>query len=52
MADRVHEEDLLQSIEEVEVRIQNFRKKVRAVLADLQDDEIKNPPGNQVRAKT
>ena len=51
MADHVLEEDLLQSIEEVEVRIQNFRKKVRAVLADLQDEEVQSLVGKQTNAK-
>jgi phage shock protein A len=36
MSEEVREEELLRSIEEVEVRIQNFRKRVRAVLATLQ----------------
>ena len=51
MADHVLEEDLLQSIEEVEARIQNFRKKVRAVLADLQDEDGQSPSGKQASTK-
>ena len=52
MADHILEEDLLQSIEEVEARIQNFRKKVRAVLADLKDEDGQIPSGNQAHVKT
>ncbi|MBM3279034.1 MAG: hypothetical protein FJY95_13260 [Candidatus Handelsmanbacteria bacterium] len=36
MAADTSEEELLRSIEEVEARIQKFRKKVRAVLASAQ----------------
>jgi len=36
MADEVIEEDLLRSIEEVDAKIQDFRKRVRALLADIQ----------------
>ena len=35
-ADNGVEEELLRSIEEVEDRIRSFRKRVRAVLADVQ----------------
>jgi len=45
MADEVMEEDLLRSIEEVEAKIQNFRKKVRALLADIQSEGQQAPPG-------
>lgn len=34
----VVEEELLRSIEEVEAKIQNFRRKVRAVLEDAQTE--------------
>ena len=36
MADEVIEEDLLRSIEEVDAKIQDFRKRVRALLTDIQ----------------
>ena len=38
MAKDTKEEDLLQSIEEVESRILNFRRKLRDVLAEVQAD--------------
>ncbi len=38
MTDEIIEEDLLRSIEEVDAKIQNFRKKVRALLADMQTE--------------
>jgi len=38
MTDEVIEEDLLRSIEEVDAKIQDFRKKVRALLADMQTE--------------
>lgn len=38
MAADTSEEELLRSIEEVEARIQKFRKKVRAVLASVQTE--------------
>ena len=45
MADQVMEEELLKSIEEVDARIRNFRKKVRALLADIQSEGYQAPPG-------
>lgn len=38
MAADTSEEELLRSIEEVEARIQKFRKKVRVVLASVQTE--------------
>ena len=38
MANDTKEEELLQSIEEVESRIVSFRRKLRDVLADVQAD--------------
>ena len=38
MSSDVIEEDLLRSIEEVEAKISHFRKRVRAVLADVQSE--------------
>ena len=45
MADQAMEEELLKSIEEVDARIRNFRKKVRALLADIQSEGHQAPPG-------
>ena len=39
MADKGNEEDLLRSIDEVENRIVNFRKKLDAVLANIQPED-------------
>lgn len=36
MADEAREEELLRSIEEVDAKIQRFRKRVRALLAAIQ----------------
>jgi hypothetical protein len=36
MPDEVKEEELLRSIEEVDAKIQRFRKRVRALLASIQ----------------
>ena len=46
MANDTKEEDLLQSIEEVEARILNFRAKLRDVLADVQADLGQAAAGN------
>ncbi len=46
MANDTKEEDLLQSIEEVESRILNFRRKLRDVLADVQADVGQTAAGN------
>ena len=43
MADEVIEEDLLRSIEEVDAKIQDFRKRVRALLADIQSKSREVP---------
>jgi hypothetical protein len=45
MANEVMEEELLRSIEEVDVKIQNFRKKVRALLADIQAEGQRTSQG-------
>lgn len=45
MSSDVIEEDLLRSIEEVEAKILHFRRRVRAVLADVQSE------GQQASAK-
>ncbi len=45
MANEVMEEDLLRSIEEVDAKILNFRKKVRALLADIQSEGQQAPAG-------
>ena len=36
MADEVSEDELLSSIEEVDAKIQDFRNRVRALLADIE----------------
>jgi hypothetical protein len=36
MADEVREDELLRSIDEVDAKIQDFRSKVRALLADIE----------------
>ena len=46
MAKDTKEEDLLQSIEEVESRILNFRRKLHDVLADVQADTGQAAAGN------
>ena len=43
MSQEVVEENLLRSIEQVDVRIQAFRKRVRALLAELQSRECQAP---------
>ena len=48
MADELVEEDLLRSIEEVDSRIKDFRKRVRALLADI-EAERQQPP--EVRSR-
>lgn len=44
------EEELLRSIEEVDARIRSFRRKVRAVLADMQGDGQPAAAGEPPRA--
>lgn len=51
MAAETSEEELLRSIEEVEARIQKFRKKVRAVLASVQKEGQSAAPENPARGK-
>ena len=51
MAADISEEELLRSIEEVEARIQKFRKKVRAVLASVQTDSKTAVAENQPPAR-
>ena len=50
MADKGSEEDLLRSIDEVENRILNFRKKLNAVLANIKPEDRQGPSvKNQVK---
>ena len=49
MVDEAKEEDLLRSIAEVEARILDFRKRVSAVLADIQPEGRQGPPGKNSR---
>ncbi len=51
MAAEKSEEELLRSIEEVEARIQKFRKKVRAVLTSVQTDGQNTATENRSQAK-
>ena len=51
MANQMMEEELLRSIEEVEDRIQTFRRKVRAVLADIQSEAQPTSSGKNSRAQ-
>lgn len=51
MAAETSEEELLRSIEEVEARIQKFRKKVRAVLASVQTEGQNAAAENPSRTK-
>ena len=48
MPNDTKEEDLLQSIEEVESRILSFRRRLRDVLADVQADAGQRGTGNPV----
>ena len=52
MSSEVMEEELLRSIEEVEDRIKTFRKRVRAVLASVQDDATAEPASPAVEPAT
>lgn len=52
MATDIMEEELLRSIEEVEVKITSFRKKVRAVLADIQSEGQQASAGKNSHAPT
>jgi prefoldin subunit 5 len=51
MAADTSEDELLRSIEEVEARIQKFRKKVRAVLASAQTEGQVAAAENRSQAK-
>ena len=47
MPEDVMEDDLLRSIDEVDAKLQDFRKRVRAVLSDLQADSNKSPTNTE-----
>jgi len=47
MAEEISEQELLRSIEEVDVRILSFRKRVRALLADIQGDRRPAEPAHE-----
>jgi F0F1-type ATP synthase membrane subunit b/b' len=51
MAADTSEEELLRSIEEVEARIQKFRKQVRAVLASAQTEGKGTAAENRSQSK-
>ena len=40
MSEDLMEEELLRSIDEVDAKLQDFRKKVQAVLTDMQGQEL------------
>ena len=41
MSEDLMEEELLRSIDEVDAKLQDFRKKVQAVLSDMQGQELR-----------
>ncbi len=48
MSDDVMEEELLRSIDEVDAKLHDFRKRVQAVLSDLQGNgETEAPRGDR-----
>lgn len=47
MSEDVMEEELLRSIDEVDAKLQDFRKKVQAVLSDMQGQELKKEETSQ-----
>ena len=48
MSEDVMEEELLRSIDEVDAKLQDFRKKVQAVLSDMQGQEFRKEDTSQV----
>ena len=50
MLEDVMEEELLRSIDEVDAKLQDFRKKVQAVLTDMQGQGLRKE--NTYRAKS
>ena len=51
MSEDVMEEELLRSIDEVDAKLQDFRKKVQAVLSDMQGKELRKEDRSQVVSK-
>lgn len=51
MAEEVLEEELLRSIDEVDARIRSFRKRVRALLADIQAQAPQAPEAEAAPAR-
>ncbi len=52
MSEDAMEEELLRSIDEVDAKLQDFRKKVQAVLSDLQREGSKSSAGNDASSAT
>jgi hypothetical protein len=50
MAEDVSEQELLRSIEEVDARIRRFRRRVRALLADIQGERTPVVPAKEAGA--
>ena len=50
--DAMEEEQLLRSIDEVDAKLQDFRKKVQAVLSDLQSENYKSSAGGDAAPAT
>jgi hypothetical protein len=42
MADQIREEELLQSMERVDVRVRDFRNRVRALLAQIESSRARD----------
>ena len=50
MSEDLMEEELLRSIDEVDARLQDFRKKVQAVLTDLQGQGLSKADASQAES--
>ncbi len=50
MSEDLMEEELLRSIDEVDARLQDFRKKVQAVLTDLQGQGLSKADTSQAES--
>lgn len=52
MSEDAMEEELLRSIDEVDAKLQDFRKKVQAVLSDLQSENSKSATSGDASSAT
>jgi hypothetical protein len=50
MADETREEDLLQSMERVDIRVRDFRNRVRALLAQIESARARDAEANARRS--